>query len=491
MRKIKLGELIKKIPLKQVLNFKKDKIVSGLCLDSRLMRQGNLFVCRKGINYNSVDFIPGIKKQASAILGNWRDRGRILSLSGRDIPVLLAGRVEKTLAGLWDIFYKDFCKGLKVIGITGTNGKTTTAKFIYSFLKQAGLKPALFGTVEYLLPREKIKAFLTTPDRFALAKLFCLAREQGAEYIVMEVSSHALAQRRVKDIKFSQAVFLNLTYDHLDYHKTMENYFLAKKKLFSLLLPGGLAFVNIDDGYGRRLFNCLHCVKKGFSVRGINTDFTVKAFRIYPQKTEFTLSAGNKVYGFSAPFTGRFNLYNILAALSWGFSVGFSYDFLRKSLLRLSLPKGRMEEVEKGVFVDYAHTPDALEAALSALKQAGFKKIITVFGCGGDRDKKKRPVMGKIACLNSSFCFVTNDNPRSERPQIIARDIIKGFDRDNFKLVLDRSRAIRAALVMKRNSGTAVLIAGKGHEDYQVFGKNKIHFSDQQEVLRFYNNNRE
>ncbi len=378
-------------------------------------------------------------------------------------------------------------KNLKIIGITGTNGKTTTVFLAYHLLKEMGQKSSLIGTIKYIIGSKVYKANLTTPGFIDLGKLLKKAEDSGSRFVVMEVSSHALAQGRVKGLKFSRCVFTNLSRDHLDYHKTLNNYFNTKKKLFfSQGTPFSL--INVDDRYGKKIFKK---IKRGlsFSITA-QSDFKAENIVLGKRGSCFDLIFSGKSYPVKTRLCGRHNVLNILGAVSLVFTLGFSLPKLVRAVSNFKPVEGRLEPAAPDIFIDYAHTPDALDNALKSLREAGYEKIICVFGCGGDRDKGKRRAMGRIAAYEADFTFITSDNPRSEEPGKICSQVEKGFKKNNYLVIVDRRKAIREAIkvFLKNKAGkSCLLIAGKGHENYQIIKDKKIRFSDKRVVKELLN----
>lgn len=373
-------------------------------------------------------------------------------------------------------------KNLKIIGITGTNGKTTTAFLIYHLLKEMGRKPSLIGTIKYIIGSKVYKASLTTPGFVDLGKLLKKAEDSGSRFVVMEVSSHALAQGRVKGLKFSRCIFTNLSRDHLDYHKTLNNYFNTKKKLFfSQETPFSL--INVDDQYGRKIFKK---IKRGLSFAiTAQSDFKAENIVLGKRGSCFNLVFSGEAYSVKTRLCGRHNVLNILGALGLAFSLGFSLSRLVKAVSSFKPVEGRLEPVAPNIFIDYAHTPDALDNTLKSLREVGYEKIFCVFGCGGDRDKGKRRAMGQIAACEADFSFITSDNPRNEEPGKICSQIEKGFKKNNYLIIVDRRKAIREAIkvfLKDKAPKSCLLIAGKGHENYQIIKDKKIPFKDKRVV---------
>ncbi len=371
---------------------------------------------------------------------------------------------------------------LKFIGVTGTNGKTTTTFLIYHLLKKMAQRACLIGTVKYIIGSKEYKPTHTTPDSAALEGLIKKIKKEGVKFVVMEVSSHGIVQERIKQIIFSRCVFTNLSREHLDYHKTMKNYFKAKEKLF-LDNKAALSLINIDDNYGRKIFKRV-TLKLSYAICA-NADFRAQNISLTRKGSQFDIIFSGKLYPVTTNLYGRHNVLNILGAVSVVHSLGFSIPRILKYVVSFKSVKGRLEQITKDVFVDYAHTPDALRKVLLAVRNMGYEKIICVFGCGGDRDKGKRKAMGQIAAKYANFTFITSDNPRNEGPLEICLQIEKGFKKKNYSIVSDRKRAIEAALKLFDERGckkSCVLIAGKGHENYQITENRTIPFNDSKVV---------
>lgn len=373
-------------------------------------------------------------------------------------------------------------KNLKIIGITGTNGKTTTAFLIYHLLKKMGQKTSLVGTIKYIIGPKTYKARLTTPGFIEIGKIIKKIKEAGSDFVVIEVSSHGLIQGRVEGLKFCRCLFTNLSRDHLDYHKTMKNYFNAKKKLFSSQ-KNVISFINIDDYYGRNIASGLKKASS-FAIKA-QADFRAENIVLEKNRSCFEIVSSGKRYKAKTHLCGRYNVLNILGAVGLVSSLGFSLSKVVGAVSSFRPPPGRLEPVAKDLFIDYAHTPDALSNALENLRESGYKKIICLFGCGGDRDKGKRRLMGQIASMKSDFTFITSDNPRSEEPLEICSQIEKGFKNKKYSVIVDRYKAIEEAVkffLKNKSSDSCLLIAGKGHEDYQIIKDKRIPFSDKKAV---------
>ncbi|MCD6539259.1 MAG: UDP-N-acetylmuramoyl-L-alanyl-D-glutamate--2,6-diaminopimelate ligase [Candidatus Omnitrophica bacterium] len=482
---MKLKTILKKLPLIEVVGDNLSQEIENASSDSRLIFPESIFIARKGENFNSLNFIPQIKEEVNCFLVLSEYREVVLNYSNKYKDKVFI--LTKDLPLAMEVISRELFKGidkLNIIGITGTNGKTTVSFLIKKILQEQGFSCGVLGTVYYAWKDKKYNSFLTTLDNFMLKAILNRMYKDKVKYVVLEVSSHGLALKRIKDLAFLRAIFTNLSRDHLDFHKTMENYFKVKFEIFRLLKKGGLAIVNVDDNYGFLAYKKLRCRKLGFSLER-DSFYKPLAFRFEKGRAEFLINLRGKEFFVKTSLIGRFNLYNVLAGLACADSLGLNIPRALESISSFEGVRGRMEEVKKGVFIDYAHTPVALKEALLSLREAGFKKIILVFGCGGQRDKAKRPGMGRIASLYSDYSFITSDNPRAENPFKICKQIEKGFTNRNYEVILDRREAIKRALKMKSSQDTAVLIAGKGHETFQIFKDKKVRFIDQKVVEEY------
>lgn len=405
-------------------------------------------------------------------------------------------RIISVLAGLH--FYGNPSKKLKIIGVTGTNGKTTTATLLYRVATALGYKCGLIGTVENMIGEKKLEATHTTPDPISLHKLLGSMVESGCEYVFMEVSSHALDQSRVAGVKFSGGIFTNLTHDHLDYHKNFDNYFGAKKKFFNMLGPRSFALINMDDEYGKKMLEGIkaHPFSYGFQSPkdGLLSQKTVFGENLFQGKIEKINFDGLELnfndIKITSKLLGKFNAYNLLAVWSACSLIGFDMDKVNKILEKIEPPRGRFEHFTSNngvlVVVDYAHTPDALEKVLQTIREIKKEnsRVISVFGCGGDRDPMKRPIMGKIGVLLSDVAIFTSDNSRSEDPDKIIIEMKKNLSPEELEKVKsnsDRRQAICQAVKIAQ-SGDIILCAGKGHENYQIIKGVTHHFDDMEEL---------
>lgn len=457
--------------------------VKGIKDDSRRVEAGDLFISFPVPEAES--FVRAAVAAGAAVVVSEGAKPEGLEVEWLQVPDVSAARLE-----LAQEFYGRPFDKLSVHAVTGTNGKTTSAFLMREVLTAAGKRVALLGTICNRILEEKVPSSLTTPGLLDLHEFARRAVDAGATELVMETSSHALLQGRVEGIRFRSALFSNLTQDHLDYHKTMENYFEAKKFLFTkYLAEDGLAVLNIDDAHGKLLAETLPCRKLLVS-RLMDPLADLKPARtpeLHEAGIEFLLPELS-AEPFKTKLCGEFNVDNVLLVLGWAKGLGLPEKAVRAALETVKVP-GRFEKVYdangRHVIVDYAHTPDALERVLKTARGICQGKLSVVFGCGGDRDKKKRPIMGAIAERNADIAWVTSDNPRTEVPEEILKDIEAGMQLPH-KVEVDRAKAIRAA-VKSLEAGDWLVVAGKGHEDYQIVGKVKHHFDDAEEVLKAVN----
>ncbi|MDY6071387.1 MAG: UDP-N-acetylmuramoyl-L-alanyl-D-glutamate--2,6-diaminopimelate ligase [Bacilli bacterium] len=447
--------------------------------DSRKVQKGQTFIALKGLTVDGHDFIESaIKNGASKIICE-KD-------IDFDIPYEEVEDTDKYLREILHREYGEKLNEMKLIGVTGTNGKTTSCYLTYQMLLNMGIDAAYIGTIGYYHKDEHIELNNTTPDILTVYKLLMNAYESGAKTVVMEVSSQALSYDRLTNINYSIIGFTNLTEDHLDYHKTMENYLNAKLLILNHLTKDAVIIVNSDDEAS------VHFKKEGHKrvSFGLNGDYKIINFETHPSETNLTFSFEGKTYDVLVPLTSKFNVYNYLTVVSILNQYGFGMDEIVSKTSMIKAPKGRCEayKVNGGVAViDYAHTPDAVEKVITAYNELKKNRVITLVGCGGDRDPKKRPIMGEIVSRLSDYVIFTSDNPRTEDPQAIMNDILEGVKKDNYEVILDRRQAIKHGIdIMEKDD--ILLILGKGHEDYQIIGKEKIHLDDVEEVLNYKSN---
>lgn len=481
---MKLGALLSGLPgLEQGAQTELE--ISALSYDSRRAKPGTLFFAIQGEKADAHEFIP----QAL-------ERGAIAIVSEREAPAHLAGRwiqvskIRRALSQAGHNFYNHPDSRLQLVGITGTNGKTTTAFLIESIFRAAGIPSGLFGTIEYRLGDRTVSAGNTTPESLDLLAYFDELLTGGARAAVMEVSSHALAQERVWGFHYAAAVFTNLTQDHLDYHKDFETYFAAKRRLFEGLgtAPPAVAVINAGDSWGRRLLDLKYARLLTYGMNS-NAQVRVKQFTQGPSGLQATLATPSGTIEIKSPLLGRANMMNILAATATALGLDVGTKAIEAGIASLSCVPGRFERVIAGqpflVLVDYAHTDDALRNVLKTARELTRNRLIVVFGCGGDRDRAKRPLMGEVAGTLSDLAVLTSDNPRSEDPLRIMSDAMVGLQKSGKPYLAeeDRETAIRAALE-RAHEGDLVVIAGKGHETYQVLKDRTIQFDDHEVARR-------
>ncbi len=474
-------------------------------IDSRLVEPGDIFVAIAGVNDDGAKYIPAAVQAGASVIVCEFENDVTLEAANKGVAIVLHPKPRKALWQLAEIYYDTtrLCQSnnAKIIGITGTNGKTTCAYLLEHLFTRLGHKVGVMGTVSYRWPGHEQEAPLTTPDSLTTHEILSIMLKSGVDVIIMEVSSHALDQERVGGINFAGAIFTNLTQDHLDFHDSMQNYFDAKSKLFINLpqLHKAIA-INTDDEWGQKLNSiCSSDVKNiSFGLKQDNTnaqDFVSgKIISMSPSGLHLKMQCGHEQWELQSPLVGAFNAYNLLAVQALGLGLGLCVDNFQH-LADFSGVCGRLEkvinELNLNVFVDYAHTPDALINVLQALRGAGFEKIITVFGCGGNRDRTKRPLMGKAVAEHTDIAMLTSDNPRFENPQDIINDVLPGLKaRPGLEVMVEVDRkvaTIKAIELLKSLDVTksAVLIAGKGHEDYQIIEGVKYPFSDQKNVQEY------
>lgn len=459
--------------------------ISSLSCDSRSVEPQSLFVALSGMRFDGNHYIREAVSKGAIVVIRSNEANTILEDISSSVCVLEVGDPKKFLSDLALRFYGAPSKRLKVFGITGTNGKTTVTYLLESIAHYHQKKCAVIGTINYRIGGEVLPSKNTTPSFLENQQFLSRLADQGVDYSFMEVSSHALVQGRVNLIDFRVAIFTNLTGDHLDYHKTMEEYFRAKSLLFKNLSREAVAIINADDPYGQRL---LELTEARIFTYGFKASARIKArdVRFGFNGSTMTIETPNGSFQLTTPLIGMHNVYNILAAVGASLADGMPLETIKGGLEEIGLIPGRLEAFDCGrdfyVFIDYAHTEDGLKNVIQALRATGETRIITVFGCGGDRDRTKRPKMGKIACELSDYSIVTTDNPRSEEPQAIIDEIKTGFSKDNYDVVIDRTQAIHKALSMAQ-PGDVILIAGKGHETYQIFKDRTIDY-DERDVIR-------
>lgn len=492
---MRLDEMLRQLPVAELIGSTGVR-VAGLRYDSRRVQPGDAFFAWRGQTQDGHRFLADAVANGAVVLV-------VEEMPASELPVTIVrvDNARRAMAAMAQVFYGDPSRDMAVVGVTGTNGKTTTTYLLEAVLAEAGRAPAVVGTVNYRFGQTVHTAPHTTPEAVELLEQLAQFRTAGARSLVMEVSSHALDQYRADGIRFQVGVFTNLTPEHLDYHGDMESYFASKLRLFRELLPaaGGRAVVNIDDAYGARLARLLpDALTCGRDARAL----------VRPEALAVTL---NGIHGrvitpvgpvaLASPLLGDYNVENLLGAIGAGVALGLSPALIERGLAKAAAVPGRLERVENDrgavALVDYAHTGDALDRVLQALQALNPARILTVFGCGGDRDPRKRPVMGEVAARRSDIVVVTSDNPRTEEPQQIIEQIRPGvagihpreWTREEavagrgrgYVVIPDRREAIRFAVGLLQPNDV-LLVAGKGHEDYQILGTTRIHFDDREEL---------
>ncbi|MGA9212085.1 UDP-N-acetylmuramoyl-L-alanyl-D-glutamate--2,6-diaminopimelate ligase [Kaistella sp.] len=476
-----LKELLNRIPVLEIIG-NENPDVSEIVFDSRKVVENSLYVAIKGTVSDGHSYInSSIEKGAKVII--CEDLPETLN---NEITFIKVKDASKTLGHLASNFYGNPSSKLNLIGITGTNGKTSVTTLLFDIFKTLGFKSALISTVEYRIADEIIPSTHTTPDVLILNKILAKAVGTGCEYAFMEVSSHGIHQHRTEGLQFKIAGFTNITHDHLDYHKTFEEYLKTKKRFFDGLNPEAIAITNVDDKNGNVMLQNTKAKKKSYALKTM-ADFHGKITEI--DFNGMLLNFNGKE--FWTTLTGKFNAYNLLLAYAVAIECGFHKDDILPAISQLKRVNGRFETLKSdgGIFfvVDYAHTPDALENVLDSINDIRTKneRLITVFGCGGDRDHAKRPEMGKIATRKSTLAIITSDNPRTEDPAEIIKEIEAGVEPQNFSKytsIPDRREAIKMAIKFAEPKDI-VVVAGKGHETYQEINGVKNHFDDKETIM--------
>ena len=455
-----------------------DTEITGICYDSRRVRRGDLFVAVRGYESDGHKYIPmAVEKGCAAVLCE--------EAPGADVPFVLTDDSRLGLALAARSFFGDPSREMKVIGITGTNGKTTTSILIKQILeKTLGAKVGLIGSISNMIGTEEFHAEHTTPESCDLQALFRQMADSGSTHCVMEVSSHSLVLNRVAGVHFAVGIFTNLTQDHLDFHHTMEEYAAAKALLFPMCEK---AAANADDPWTETVIKNAPQPVYTFSAKSDGASLTARDIRLAPSGVRFCALEQGELVRVKTNLPGQFSVYNALAAIACARLLGVSLADAAAALETSHGAKGRVEPVptdgDYSIFIDYAVTPDAIENVLTTLRGIAPGRLVMLFGCGGDRDRKKRPIMGKIAADIADFVIVTSDNPRTEDPMSIIEEILPGVKAGKapYKVICDRCEAIRWA-IDNHKSGDVILLCGKGHEDYQIIGHEKIHM-DEREIV--------
>jgi UDP-N-acetylmuramoyl-L-alanyl-D-glutamate--2,6-diaminopimelate ligase len=490
---MKFSELINIVGLKS--NSVKDFSVAGLAYDSRKVGNDFIFFAIKGYKDDGNKYIPkAIENSAKAIITEKDCVNELTEKVSKEINVIGVDDVRKVMAQMGFAFFGNPSEKIKLVGVTGTNGKTTITYLLKHIFESAGFKCGLVGTIDYVTGAKKLESKLTTPDSIEINEMLKEMVDSGFDYCFMEASSIALVLQRVYGQKFSAGIFTNLTSEHLDLHKNMLNYFEAKKILFDHLDTINFAISNLDDSYG---FDILKDTKgkKVFYSMNADSDYRAVNEKISMDGLSFDILYKNQKYKISSSLTGRFNIYNILAAVALAHSLNIDFDTIQKAIASFNAVNGRFNKIELPnkayAVIDYSHTSDSLKNAVeSAIEirnmSADNGKVITIFGCGGNKDRTKRPVMGETATSLSDYSIITSDNPRFEEPMDIIKEILEGVKtKDNYEINPNREEAIKKGIEISKK-GDIILICGKGHETYQDVKGVKSHFDDKEIVEKYF-----
>ena len=490
---MKLKEIIKDIKKKRVFNLNNFE-VEGIAYDSRKVKENYIFVAIKGTKYDGHDFInDAIVRGAKCVVVSQRP-----SIIPSDICEVLVEDTKEALSEVANIYYDFPSKKLNVVGITGTNGKTTTSFIIKEIFKETGMKAGLIGTIFYEIGERKIMSTNTTPESLDLIEMLSEMLRNECKWAIMEVSSHGIDQKRIEGIDFNTGIFTNIApHEHLDYHKTFKNYLYTKLKFFTKYLKESskkekYAIINIDSNYSKLFIK--NCEKNGIDYITVgkhrNSKIKLLDYKIEKNGNIIEVGIENKKFTFESKIIGFGNIYNLLNGIAFAYAYKIPFDIVQKAFLNIENVPGRFEFINEGqdffVIVDYAHTHHALQNLLLSVKSLKPRRIILIFGCGGDRDKSKRPLMGKIGVKMADFVIITSDNPRSEDPLEIIKDIESGIPfylRRKYAKIPDRRQAIYEGISLAR-SGDCVVIAGKGHEAFQILKDVTIPFDDREEARK-------
>jgi UDP-N-acetylmuramoyl-L-alanyl-D-glutamate--2,6-diaminopimelate ligase len=451
--------------------------ISNVTYDSREVKENDLFICIDGFSTDGHKYAKKAVQNGAGVIVCQKDL-----IGVENCTIIKVEDTRKAMAIISANFYGNPSQKLKLIGITGTNGKTTSTYMVKAVLEAAGYKVGLIGTIANYIGNKRLPAERTTPESLELHKLFSDMVKDGVDYCVMEVSSHSLSLSRVYGLLFNEGIFTNLTQDHLDFHNTFENYYSAKLELFKI---SNTLIINGDDEYGRKI---IEDTGREALTYGIDkaSDIRASDLKLHSRGINFLLECKNESVDIELPIPGKYNVYNALACAAVCLNEKLSLDLIKRGLETVQVP-GRCEIVTKNynlgfeVIVDYAHTPDGLENILTTAREFTEGRLISVFGCGGDRDKTKRPIMGKIGSELSDLAIITSDNPRSEEPLSIIKDILTGIHKDNYLVIENRREGIKGAMEIAVE-GDVIVVAGKGHEDYQILKDKVLHF-DEREVI--------
>lgn len=474
---MKLSELLKDIEIIET-NAAPETEIGDISYDSRATKPGDLFVAIRGFESDGHKYInTAAEKGAAAVFCEEKPE------SG--IPYVLVNNSRNALAIASRNYFGDPASRMKIVGVTGTNGKTTTTMLLKHVIEDCcDCRVGLIGTIYNLIGDRIIETERTTPESYELQKLLLEMADNGCKYVVMEVSSHSLVLDRVAAIRFEAAVFTNLTQDHLDFHKTMEEYAAAKALLFERC---NKAAVNIDDEWGEYMRDSAKCPVMTYSQSKLEADLLAKDIRLSPTNVRFCALSGDSIEWVTLGIPGRFSVYNAMSVIAAARLLEIPLPEVCESLKSARGVKGRVEVVptpeDFTILIDYAHTPDALENVIKSMKEVTTGRVVVLFGCGGDRDRTKRPIMGKIATENADFSIITSDNPRTEIAGDIINEILEGVTvpKNRYAVVEDRAEAIKYA-IDRHQSGDVIILAGKGHETYQIVGREKRHM-DEREIV--------
>lgn len=475
---MKLSKILQGIDYR-VIQGSIDVDINSLQYNSKKVSQGDLFFCIRGFATDGHQYAEAAQNSGAKVIVVEEE---IKAEDG--VTVVLVEDSRKALALCAANYYDNPAKKLKLIGITGTNGKTTSTYMLKSILEEAGYKVGLIGTISNYIGNERLAAERTTPESLELHQLFAEMVDKNVDYCVMEVSSHSLELHRVYGLTFKYGIFSNLTQDHLDFHKTFENYYKAKLKLF---MYSENSVINGDDPYGCQVYNDVNNIKFTYGIDK-ESDYRAKDIILHSRGAKYNLCHNGKEEEISIFIPGKYNIYNSLCAATVCLEEGISVDAVKRGLEKVQVP-GRCELVGKeynldfDIIVDYAHSPDGLINILNTAREFTKNRLISVFGCGGNRDRTKRPIMGEIGSRLSDIAIITSDNPRDEEPMDIITDILQGINKDNYIVVENRKEAIKKAIDIAE-PGDVVVIAGKGHEDYQIFKNKKVIHFDEREIVK-------
>ncbi len=472
---MKLSKLLKNVNTINC-NVELDTEIKNIVFDSRKVETGSMFVAMRGTEFDGHNYVEAALQNGAAccITERYMGKGTVTVENSRAALAIIAAN-----------FYDNPADSLKFIGVTGTNGKTTSTYLIKQVLEDLGYKVGLIGTINNMIGDKILETNYTTPEPTELHKCFSMMKAEGVDYVIMEVSSQALDQHRVDGIHFENAVFTNLTQDHLDYHKTMESYLEAKLKLFEMC---DTAILNYDEDASEVIASRTDARKLYYSRDSYKASIFARNIMYRNTGVEFEVFAGGKIAKIRVGIPGKFTVYNILGVVALCEAMGIDLDCTARSLAKVKGVKGRAEIVPTDkdftIVIDYAHSPDALMNIILAIREGAPGRVVTVFGCGGDRDKTKRPIMGKIATDMSDFAIITSDNPRTEDPREIINDIMTGvkISKTRYAIIENRREAIEYAISHAAKNDT-IILAGKGHETYQILKEGKIHF-DEREIIK-------